>query len=112
MFSNEDFIGRHVEDYNNHDLDALVAAFDKDVKIYNLIKQTLLMEGRENIREFYTQHFAHPILYSDVTERIVLGNKIIDKQTFTSEADNLLINAVTIYNIENNLIKEVWLIFE
>ena len=108
----ETFISKHVDDYNNHDVDALVSAFALDVKIYNLDTGALMIEGRENIRTYYSEKFEYPKLYSDVLERIIIGDKVIDKQIFTSEADTMMIKAVTIYYFKNDLIQDVWFVFE
>lgn len=112
MVDLETFISNHVDDYNRHDVDALVSAFAPDVKIHSLDTGKVLMEGRENIRAFYNEKFDYPKLYSDVVERLTIGEKVIDKQIFTSEADTMMIKAVTIYYFKDNLIQDVWFIFE
>jgi len=112
MMELEMFISKHIDDYNNHNVDALVSAFANDIKIHNLDTGELLMEGREKIREYYAEKFEYPKLYSELLERIIIGDKVIDKQVFTSEADTMMIHAVTIYYFKDNLIQDVWFVFE
>jgi len=103
--SPEMLVQRQVNAYNSRDIEAFLATYAEDVKIYNFPEQPI-MDGRESMRANYKSMFANtPNLYCEIKNRIVLGNKIIDKELVT--VNDRHIEAVAIYEVKDGLIQKV-----
>ncbi|MEY8848837.1 nuclear transport factor 2 family protein [Psychroserpens sp. XS_ASV72] len=101
----EAIVQRNLEAYNNRDIDAFMADYAEDVKLY-AYPNTLQTEGKEAMRKSYKDWFEGvPDLRAFVKKRIVFKNKIIDEEQVT--ANGQIINAVAIYEVENGKIVKV-----
>ena len=101
----EAIVQKQLEAYNNRDIDAFMATYTKDVKLYNYPNE-LRTDGPEQMRKSYEQWFKQtPDLRAFIKKRIVIGNKVIDEEQVT--ANGRIFNAVAIYEVENGLIKKV-----
>lgn len=91
--------------YNNHDIEAFLKVYAKDVKVYTFPNK-LNYQGIEEMRKRYTPMFANTKdLHCKVTSRIVRGNTVIDEELVT--ANGRQFKAVAIYEIENGKIATV-----
>lgn len=98
-----------LEAYNNRDIEAFLIPYSEDVKVYNFPNE-LSYEGKDKMRPGYTQFFQNaPNLHCELVSRMVLGNKVIDREKVTGFSDNAddVLHAVAIYTIENGKISEV-----
>ncbi|MEL7145871.1 MAG: amidohydrolase family protein [Bacteroidota bacterium] len=96
---------RQVNAYNARDIDAFLATYSKDVKIFNQAGQ-VDMEGHEAMRKVYGPMFeAIEDLYCEITNRIVINNKVIDKEKVRFRGR--YVDAVAMYTVENGKITEV-----
>ncbi len=103
--SPEMLIQRQLNAYNSRDLEAFLDTYAEDTKIYDLSGQ-LLMDGKEAMGTRYKTLFENnPMLYCEIKNRIVLGNKVIDQEHV--RIANGYIDAVAIYEIKNGLIQKV-----
>ena len=101
-------VQRQVEAYNRRDIEAFVAAYHDEVRIFRLPSTTPAMVGKAALREFYaTQRFNLPGLHAEVRQRIVLGNKVIDQEYVTGVCDPPL-EVVAVYEVLGGLITTVW----
>lgn len=101
----ETIVQKQLDAYNNRDIDAFMATYTKDVKLYNYPNE-LRTDGQEQMRKSYEQWFKQtPDLRAFIKNRIVIGNKVIDEEQVTANGN--IFNAVAIYEIENGLIKKV-----
>ncbi|MEZ4796511.1 MAG: nuclear transport factor 2 family protein [Flavobacteriaceae bacterium] len=101
----EAIVQNQLDAYNNRDIDAFMATYSKDIKLYNYPNE-LRTDGPEQMRKSYEQWFKQtPDLRAFIKSRIVIGNKVIDEEQLT--ANGKIFNAVAIYEIENGLIKKV-----
>lgn len=100
--------------YNNKDIDSFIALFAEDASIHNFGESKAIAQGKENIREIYTKLFASsPNLHSQVVNRTVLGNKVLDYELITGrENSSEILKIIAIYEIENKLIKKATFIRE
>ena len=103
--SPEQLVQRQVNAYNSRDIDAFMDTYADDIKIYNFPEE-LSLEGKEKMREQFKGMFERvPNLYCEIKNRIVLGNKVIDREyvrfgeQFTS--------VIAVYEIENGKIAKV-----
>jgi hypothetical protein len=91
--------------YNAKNIDAFMATYSKDIKLYNYPNE-LLSEGLEQMRKDYISWFERtPDLKATISDRIVIGNRVIDKERIT--ANGRIFNTVAIYEVVNGLISKV-----
>jgi hypothetical protein len=101
----EIIVDKQLKAYNKRDLDAFMATYTKDVKLYNYPNK-LQTEGQDAMRESYKSWFEHTKdLRAVIKKRIVIGNKVIDQEQVT--ANGKIFHAVAIYEVENSKIKKV-----
>lgn len=73
-----------LEAYNSHDLEAFMSYFSKDIEMYNLGDCEPSASGIVAVRERYKDYFdASPDLHSEIKNRIVFDNKVIDYEYIT-----------------------------
>lgn len=98
-------VQKQLDAYNSKDVNAFMAAFSKDIKLYNYPNE-LLSEGQDQMRKDYISWFQRtPDLKASVNKRIVIGSKVIDEEQIT--ANGKVFNTVAIYEVENGLITKV-----
>ncbi|MFY0592309.1 amidohydrolase family protein [Roseivirga sp.] len=98
-------VQRQVNAYNARDIDAFVNTYSEDVEIYDE-NGRLSLKGRDQMRVSYTGLFEGvPDLYCEIANRIVINNKVIDKEIV--RANGSIIKAVAIYEVENGKITKV-----
>lgn len=103
---------RQLNAYNAGNVDAFVGYYHPEVEVYQF-PNTLRYTGREKMRGNYAGFFEkNPKLHCELTERIVLGNKVIDREHITGLSSGGSFDAVAIYEIEGGLIRRVYFISE
>ena len=108
--SPEQVVQAQLEAYNSLDIDAFVATYADDVRIWNHPDE-LQLSGSEALRKSYGEFFAEaPNLRATVTRRIVQGNYVIDHEHVTGLPDGGDVRAVAIYEVREGKIQGVWFI--
>lgn len=101
----ESIVQKQLEAYNNRDIDAFVNTYAVNVKLYNFPNE-VTANGKEALKRQYDAFFKNtPDLKAEIVNRIVLGNKVIDKEKVT--INGTIFYAVAIYEVENGLISKV-----
>jgi hypothetical protein len=101
----ERIVQLQLDAYNARDIDAFMATYTKNVKLYRY-PNTLLSEGQEQMRKDYLAWFKQtPDLRAFIKKRIIIDNKVIDEEQVT--ANGQVFNAVAIYEVENGKISKV-----
>ncbi len=94
-----------IKGYNARDIAAFVKPYGKNVIAINY-PDTLLLTGKEALIKGYKSFFANtPDLYCNIKNRLVNGNIVVDQEEVLINGKT--INAVAIYEIENNEIVKV-----
>jgi len=76
----EQIVQRQVNAYNARDIDAFLDTYARDVVVYNQ-QGELSMKGHEQMRATYEPMFKEVTnLYCDIQNRIVINNKVIDRE--------------------------------
>ncbi|WP_106793188.1 amidohydrolase family protein [Aquimarina sp. Aq78] len=76
----EQVVQRQVNAYNARDIDAFMDTYSEDIKIYNFPEE-ISIDGKEKMRESFKAMFERvPNLYCEIKNRIVLGNKVVDRE--------------------------------
>lgn len=103
--SPEAVVQRQVNAYNARNIDAFLDTYTEDIEVYDF-HSTTPDKGKETMRKNYGELFKQtPNLYCEIEKRIVLGNKVIDKEKV--RAGKQTIHAVAVYEVERGKIKKV-----
>jgi hypothetical protein len=95
--------------YNARSIDAFLAPYADDVELYDF-PDKLVGKGKDAMRKAYTAVFsAFPDLHCEIKHRIVHGSTIIDDESI-SGIGKTKVEGTSIYKIENNKIKKVYVI--
>ena len=107
----ESVVQRQLEAYNRHDLEAFLATYAEDVKLYRMPSAEPTISGKAQLGEFYRRsRFNLPALHAQVVHRAVLGNKVVDhERVFGLKKD--AVDAVAVYAIADGRIVTVWLFY-
>lgn len=101
----EIIIQKQLDAYNARDIDAFLATYSKDIKLYNFLGE-LETNGIEAMRKGYTNFFeSTPNLNCEIKNRIIIGNNVIDEESITANGNTF--NTVAIYEVENGKIAKV-----
>ncbi len=102
-----DVVQRQVNAFNAHDLNALLATYAEDVKLYDFPDQ-LLASGRAALRTHYEKQLTPDTkVHWEVRKRMVAGNVVVDEVRWTGRADGKETEGVGIYEIRNGQIQSV-----
>ncbi len=99
-------VQRQLNAYNARNIEAFLEPYAEDVEIYSF-PDKLLSKGKEAMRKDYAFFKTVPELHCEITERIIQGNTIIDKESVTGFGGKP-VQATAIYQIENNKIRKVY----
>lgn len=101
----EVIVQKQLDAYNARDIEGFLATYTNDIKLYNF-PNTLRTDGLAAMREGYSDYFAStPDLHANISNRIVIGNTVIDKEEVTANGNTF--TAVAIYEVENGKITKV-----
>ena len=105
----EAVVQTQVEAYNARDIDAFIATYADDVKLFEL-PDKLLSEGTATMRERYGKLFKDERLHATIVNRIALGNTVIDHERvrLTFPQGPGTVEAVAIYEVSDGKITKVW----
>ena len=104
-----ELVQRQVEAYNKRDLDAFMATYSNDVKIY-FFNGDVRFKDKKAMRERFETYFKNtPDLHCEIKNRITITNKVIDKEYIL--ANGKYRNAVAVYEVEDGLIQKVTFIY-
>jgi len=103
--SPEGIVQKQLDAYNARDINAFMATYTKDIKLYNF-PNDLSSEGQDAMRNSYKGYFeSTPDLHCKILYRIVTGNKVIDHELVTANGSTF--KAIAVYEVENGLINKV-----
>ena len=105
----ESVVQAQLEAYNARDIDAFIATYADDVKLFEFPNK-LLSEGTADMRERYGKLFKDERLHATIVKRIALGNTVIDHERVrvTLPQGPGTIEAVAIYEVRDGKITAVW----
>lgn len=108
----KEVVQKQLDFYNNHDLDGFVSTYDDNIEIYNLDDNSIMINGKEQLKNNYRERFEVLKVHAEIKNRIIIGNKVIDHEEVTGLEKGKIIKAVAVYQIEDNLIKRVWFVLD
>jgi putative hydrolase of HD superfamily len=100
---------RQLDAYNAKDIDAIMACFASDCRLYEF-PDRLLCEGAVAIRERHIARFREPDLHAKLLHRCVVGNIVVDQERVlrTLPQGRAEVDVVAIYEIEGGVISKAW----
>lgn len=108
----EEIVQKQLDFYNNHDLEGFISTYDDEIEIYNLDDNSVMIKGKEQLKNNYRERFEVLKVHAEIKNRIIIGNKVIDHEQVTGIEKGKVKKAVAVYQVENNLIKKVWFVFD
>lgn len=106
-------IQKQVIAYNERNLNDFVACHAENVELYTFPNTTPNIIGRAALIEKYKDIFDNsPNLHTEILNRIVIGNTVIDHENITGRKDAPPTKFVAIYEVENGLIAKARFIKE
>ena len=105
----EAVVQAQLEAYNARDIDAFIATYADDVKLFEL-PEKLLSEGTATMRDRYGKLFKDERLHATVVNRIVMGDTVVDHERvrLTLPQGPATVEAIAIYEVRDGKITQVW----
>ena len=105
----ESVVQAQLEAYNARDIDAFIATYADDVKLFEL-PDRLLSEGTAPMRERYGKLFKDERLHATIVNRIVMGGTVVDHERvhLTLPQGPGTLEAIAIYEVRDGKITKVW----
>jgi hypothetical protein len=93
--------------YNNHDLEAFVAAHAPDVRAYRF-PDSLILEGRAALRERFGKLFTTaPQVHATVEARITQGDFVVWKETATGLPGGKTNTGIFVWEVHDGQISRI-----
>jgi GNAT superfamily N-acetyltransferase len=105
----EAVVQRQLDAYNAHDVDALLAVYAENARIFEH-PATLLASGATQLRERFAQRLAEPNLHAQLIQRIVMGGFVVDHErvTRTFPEGPGIIELIATYEVRDGRIINAW----
>jgi hypothetical protein len=102
---------QQLDAYNAKDINQFVEVYHKEVTVRDFPSNEVVYSGIVPFKERYAKLFKdNPNLNAALVKRIVMGNKVIDHEYITGKEGMEPSEAIAIYEIEENKIKNIWFI--
>lgn len=98
----EAIVQKQFDTWNAKDIDAFVKTFSDDIKVYEFQKK-LYVDGQNQLYDLFSELFTRsPNLFCEISNRIVIGNTVIDKEIISDK--NSSHEAIVIYEVAKSKI--------
>ncbi|WP_299214471.1 amidohydrolase family protein [uncultured Dokdonia sp.] len=106
----EQLVQRQVNAYNARNIEAFLDTYAETIEIFNFPNESML-KGKEQLKDSFSKMFENtPNLYCEIKNRMILGNKVIDKEYV--RFGNSYSNVIAIYEIKEGKIAKVTFVRE
>lgn len=105
----EQVVQKQLDTYNSRDIDGFMSVMSEKVVLINFSDDSILAEGFNEVKSAYQNLFDQsPELNSNLLNRMVLGNKVIDHERITGRMGNPdPIELIVIYEVEGDKISKI-----
>jgi len=101
----EKIVQKQLDAYNNRDIDAFMDTYADSIQLFSFPDQ-LFMNNKDQMRASYKSMFEqNPDLHCKLLNRIVIGNKVIDREEVKTSRNTL--NTVAVYEVKGGKIVKV-----
>ena len=103
-------VDRQMVAYNNRDLEGFIDCYGETLEVYDISKGAeKQILPKESFKETMAKLFAtSPNLNGVVEERIIHGNRVVDKERVTGYRGDDEVTKIVTYIVENNLITRLY----
>lgn len=91
--------------YNNHDLTSFLNTYSENIQIFTYPSKPLGKPGKEHLAFIFEPMFKEKSVHVEIHSQITQGNYVVNHETVTY--DKKPQKYVSIYEVENGLIKSV-----
>ena len=107
--TSEAVVQAQLDAYNAHDVEALVATYAEDARLFEH-PATLLASGATQLRERFALRFGEPNLHAQLKQRLVMGRFVVDHElvTRTFPEGTGTVELVATYEVINEKIANAW----
>ena len=103
-----DPVQRQLEAYNARDVDAFVAQYSDDIRVFRPPAPEPVLVGKAALADYYAKNrFVLPGLHATVVARMVSTNTVVDHERIAGIQPEM-IEAIAVYRVTNGLISAVW----
>lgn len=107
--SAESVIQKQVEGYNTRNIELFASCHAEEVQLFNFGEVEPFCIGNKKLQEIYGAIFKEsPNLHTEILNRIVMGNTIMDHEIVTGRNGVDKLELVAIYEVENNKIARAY----
>ena len=113
MIFAEQVVEMQLEAYNNRNYEAFASYYHQDITSVDLQSNTTSreMSGAEFFSYYRNKFAENPNIYCTVTNRIMLGNLVVDEEVI-SDYRNQEHKEFVIYQVDDGLITKMWFTLE
>lgn len=98
----EAIVQKQFDTWNAKDIDNFVKTFSDDIKVYEY-QNTLYVDGQKQLYDLFSELFTQsPDLLCEISNRIIIGNIVIDKELISDKNDTH--EAIVLYEVEKGKI--------
>lgn len=107
-----DVVQHQVNAYNARNLEAFAETYHPEVSLFKFPNE-LLSSGMEKLRADYGALFKDtPKLHVEIKNRMVAGRYVVDEERVTGLPGGRMLEALAIYEVQDGLIRNVWLVYK
>ena len=74
--SPQEIVQKQLDFYNNHDLNGFISTYEENIKIYSLIDNSIILEGKEALKERYRERFEILKVHADIDPETLYEDSI------------------------------------
>jgi len=101
-------VQRQLDAYNAHNLQAFVAEYTDDVRVFRPPAVDPVLSGKAAFAAHYAQNrFTIPTLHASVVNRIVAGHRVVDHERIVGLGEDV-VEAIAVYDVVGGRIATVW----
>jgi len=111
MTATEKIVQQQVEAYNTRDIDKFAQLHAENVELFTFSENKPFAVGRADVKRIYGEVFENsPNLHTEIVNRMVMGNKVIDHEIVTGREGVQKLEIIAIYEINNGHISKAYFI--
>jgi len=106
--SNADIVDLQLEAYNNLDVEKLLETYSTEIEFREFGSNQLILKGHDEIRKHHLEELFSDNLHAEISNRISIGNLIIDHEIVTGLKEGYATDTICIYQLCDGLIEKIW----
>jgi hypothetical protein len=102
----EEVVQRQLDMYNARNLELFLETFHAECELIDFASGEVRAKGKEQLRKVYGELFAaSPELHSNLLNRMVMGNKVLDHESITGRSgQSTPLELIMVYEVKDGQI--------